>query len=197
MGLTKRQREVLDYIERHIREEGLPPTIREIGARFALSSTGSVRDHLRALSEKKYIECIPRAARGIRLLRGESYVPVPVAGRIAAGVPELATEDIEGGISVDVKLAGGGSNFALKVKGDSMIDAGIREGDYVIVRPQRACGPGDIVIALIEDEATVKRFVRQGGRFVLEPANQAYEPVQLDSNVKIIGKVVGLMRYYI
>jgi len=194
--LTERQKDILRYIEKTVREKGFPPTIREIGKRFSFSSTGSVRDHLRALVNKKYIECVPGVSRGIRLLRGTLYPSIPVAGRIIAGEPELALENIEGEIRADEKLAGDGRSFALKVKGDSMVDAGIREGDYVVVRPQSACEQGEIVIALIGEEATVKRFGRRGRTLILEPANAAYKPIVVDDRVKIVGKVVGLIRYY-
>jgi len=196
MGLTERQKEILDYIEKKVREDGAPPTIREIGKKFSFSSTGSVRDHLKALVDKKYIECMPGVSRGIRLLKRSLYPSVPVAGRILAGGPDLALENIDGEIQVDEKLAGDGRSFALKVKGDSMVDAGIREGDYVVVKPQSTCEQGEIVIAMIGDEATVKRFGRRGKSILLEPANPDYKPIAVDERVKIIGKVVGLIRYY-
>jgi len=196
MELTERQKEILGYIEKTVRDKGYPPTIREIGERFSCSSTGSVRDHLKALANKKYIECMPGVSRGIRLLKKSMYPSIPVAGRIVAGEPELALQNIEGELKVDEKLAGDGKTFALKVKGDSMAGAGIREGDYVVVRPQESCGEGEIVIALIDDEATVKRFARKGKGFFLEPANPAYKPIPVDGRVKIIGIVTGLVRYY-
>jgi len=196
MKLTERQKEILGYIEKRIRENGSAPTIREIGERFSFSSTGSVRDHLRALADKKYIECMPGISRGIRLLKKPLSRSIPIAGRIIAGKPQLALEYIDGEIETGEKLAGSGENFALRVKGDSMVEAGICEGDYVIVKPQSACEQGEIVIAMVGEEATVKRFRRTGKKLLLEPANPAYKPIEIDNDVKIIGKVVGLLRYY-
>ncbi|MCK9265550.1 transcriptional repressor LexA [bacterium] len=199
MSLTEKQQKILDYIKKQIQENGYPPTIREIGEKFSLSSTGSVRDHLKVLSDKKYIERLPGISRGIRLQDKplqSSSTSIPVVGRITAGKPELAIEDIEGTICIDKKLVDKGTTFALKVKGDSMIDAGIQEGDYVIVKPQNVCEQGEIIIALIEGEATVKRFKRKGNNLFLQPANPSYEPIKIDERVKIIGKVVGLIRYY-
>ncbi|HNS33478.1 MAG TPA: transcriptional repressor LexA [bacterium] len=196
MELTERQKEILDYIEKRIRENGSAPTIREIGERFSFSSTGSVRDHLRALADKKCIECMPGISRGIRLLKKSLSRSIPIAGRIIAGKPELALEDTDGEIEAGEKLSGRGKNFALKVKGDSMAEAGICEGDYVIVQPQNTCEQGEIVIAMLGEEATVKRFRRRGKTLLLEPANPAYKPIVIDNSVKIIGKVIGLIRYY-
>jgi repressor LexA len=195
MELTEKQREILRYIEEFAGENGAPPTIREIGSRFSLSSTGSVRDHLKALAAKRYIDCIPGKSRGIKLLRKTRLSSIPVAGRIVAGAPGLATENIDGEIEVGERLAGRVS-FALRVKGDSMAGAGIQEGDYVIVHQQSTCEQGEIVIAMTGDEATVKRFRRKGKKIILEPANPAYSPIETDGDVRIIGKVVGLIRYY-
>jgi len=196
MELTEKQRKILNYIESQLREKGYPPTIREIGRRFSISSTRGVRDHLKALANKKYIERIPWASRGIRLLKENDRLSIPIAGRVVAGAPELALEDIEGELKVDERMKKHEKTFALKVKGESMAGAGICEGDYVVVRPQNTSQPGDIVVALIEDEATIKRFVQKGNRFFLEPANPSYQSIEVSEKVKVIGKVVGLIRYY-
>ena len=198
MELTERQREILEFIYTHIREEGTPPTVREIGRRFSLTSTGSVRDHLSALVRKGYIEKIPGLSRGIRLVKEvfSDLYSIPIVGKIVAGEPELAVEDIEGRLIVDRKLAKSRKNFALRVSGDSMVEEGIMEGDYVVVRPQPAAEQGEIVVALIGDEATVKKFKRKGKSIKLLPANPSYSPIELTDDVTIVGKVIGVIRHY-
>ncbi len=198
MELTERQREILEFIYTHIREEGTPPTVREIGRRFSLTSTGSVRDHLSALVRKGYIEKIPGLSRGIRLVKEvfSDLYSIPIVGKIVAGEPELAIEDIEGRLIVDRKLAKSRKNFALRVSGDSMVEEGIMEGDYVVVRPQPAAEQGEIVVALIGDEATVKKFKRKGKSIKLLPANPSYSPIELTDDVTIVGKVIGVIRHY-
>ncbi len=198
MELTERQREILEFIYTHIREEGTPPTVREIGRRFSLTSTGSVRDHLSALVRKGYIEKIPGLSRGIRLVKEvfSDLYSIPIVGKIVAGEPELAVEDIEGRLIVDRKLAKSRKNFALRVSGDSMVEEGIMEGDYVVVCPQPAAEQGEIVVALIGDEATVKKFKRKGKSIKLLPANPSYSPIELTDDVTIVGKVIGEIIHY-
>ena len=204
--LTQRQRQVLEIIRRHLAEQGAPPTIRELREGLSLNSLRGVTVHLDALVRKGYIER-SRQARGIRLLgpAGKKLAPVapvpyliPVLGQIAAGQPMLAEEQVEERLAVDPRWVPGPGCFAVRVHGESMIEAGISEGDYVIVRPQPDAVDGQIVAVLIEGEATVKRFYRErGGRARLQPENPAMEPIRVDPrdrSIRILGKVVGLFR---
>jgi repressor LexA len=205
--LTGRQREVLDFISEMIENKGLPPTIREIGERFKIASTNGVRAILSALSKKGYIRRKPLVSRGIELAKKakagfdyaqkRAYLAVPLVGRIAAGLPTLAVENIEGSIAVDRSFLPGGDVFSLRVVGDSMKDVGIFDGDYVLARVQSTAEKGDIVVAVIGEEATVKTYVPQKNRVRLEPANPAYQPIIVDtrySDFRIAGKVIGLLR---
>jgi len=205
--LTARQREVLDFIRKMIENKGLPPTIREIGERFKITSTNGVRAILYALSKKGYIRRKPLVSRGIELAkkakasfdlaRESAYVSVPLVGRIAAGLPTLAVENIEGSIAVDRSFLPGGDVFSLRVEGESMKDSGIVDGDYVLARVQSIAEKGDIVVAVIGEEATVKRYVPQKNRVKLEPANPAFKPILVDQKspeFRIAGKVIGLLR---
>ncbi|MCX6375426.1 MAG: transcriptional repressor LexA [Armatimonadetes bacterium] len=203
-GLTKRQREVYDFILSYIENTQRPPTIREIGEHFGMKSTGTVRDNVLALEKKGYIRQRPRSARGIELVqREDSRVAsgarrIPIVGSIAAGQPLLAVENIEDQIDVDARFFGESDTvFALRVKGDSMRDAGIYDGDYVFVRRQETAENGDIVAAVIGDEATVKRYFHEGNRIRLQPANESMAPIYVDANqaqVILAGKVIGVLR---
>ena len=201
MNLTKKQNEILQYIKKCLQEQGYPPTIREIAERFSFQSTGTVRDHLKALTAKGFIERIPGASRGLRLIKREflpsNLVSIPIVGHISAGGPKLAFEDIQGNLAVDRTIITAKGTFALRVEGDSMMGKGIFKGDYVVVKPQPAAQNGDVVVALIDDEeATVKEFRRKNGLIQLLPANPIYEPIEVDERVKIIGRVVGLIRKF-
>ena len=198
--LTHRQRQVLKLIQRHVVDKGAPPTIRELREGLRLKSLRGVTVHLDALVRKGAIER-SRQARGIRLLGEEAPVrpiSIPVVGRIAAGAPILAEEHIEERLSVDPRWVPGPGCFAVRVHGESMIGAGIMNGDYVVVRPQPDAENGQIVAVLIEGEATVKKFYREkGGRIRLQPENPAIEPMFIHpgkTSVQILGKVVGLFR---
>lgn len=198
--LTEKQRRILDYIVRHTRDHGYPPTVREIGEAVGLSSSSTVHSHLRTLEKAGLIRRDAVLTRAIRVVADDPAGPrsgrvanVPLVGRVAAGRPLLAVEDIEDTFPVPGDFLEGGSGFVLRVKGDSMIEDGIKDGDYVIVRRQDVAENGDTVVALVEDEATVKRFYRERGRIRLQPANASMEPTILD-DVSIVGKVVGLMR---
>jgi len=203
-GLTKRQREVYEFILSYMENTLRPPTIREIGDHFGMRSTGTVRDNLRALAKKGYIRQRPRSARGIALVQREDAPMtsgsrrIPILGSIAAGQPLLAVENIEDRIDVDSRFFGKASAvFGLRVKGDSMRDAGIYDGDYVFVRKQDSAENGDIVAAIIGDEATVKRYFHEGDRIRLQPANDTMSPIYIraeDAEVTIAGKVVGVLR---
>jgi repressor LexA len=197
--LTAKQRRMLDFISDCIQRSGAPPTIREIGRRFRMSSTNSVRDVLNALVRKGYIRRKPLVSRGIELVQdwASSFVTVPLVGRIAAGSPLTAVENLEGNVAVDSSLVSGGRVFCLRVTGDSMREAGIFDGDMVLVRQQPAAERGEIVVAIIGEEATVKRYYPERNRVRLEPANPTYEPIIVEKKAPgffIAGKVIGLLR---
>lgn len=199
--LTEKQRGILDYIYKMVKTTGYPPTIRQIGTEFGISSTNGVRAHLRALQKKEFIKRTAYTSRGIELLSPgfrsalhKETMHVPVVGRVAAGSPVLAVENIEDTLVLDKDLVRGEELFALKVQGDSMIEAGILSGDYVLVRPQSSADNGAIVVALLGEEATVKTFYREpDGRIRLQPANARLEPILVDS-AHVLGRVVGLLR---
>ena len=199
LDLTKRQKEVLDYITQNVEEKGAPPTIREIGGKFKISSTNGVRAILSALIRKGFIRRRPLVSRGIELIKQKTpfFVSVPLIGRIRAGLPILAVENIEGQIGVDKSLLSGGEIFSLKVIGDSMKDAGIFDGDYVLARQQPTAEKGEIIIAVIGEEATVKMYFPLKEKIKLMPATPTYEPIIIEktsSNFRIAGKVIGLFR---
>ncbi len=174
------------------------PTYRELRDEFRWRSTGTVRGHLQALERKGYLELSGAGHRRIRLTDRLAVKGVPLIGRVTAGSPVVAEENVERHIPVPAEWTGGGVHFALRVDGDSMVGAGICEGDYVIVRQQKDPPAGDIVVALIEDDkATVKRLVRRGSRFVLQPENPRHRPIPIDDeSARVQGVVVGLMREY-
>jgi len=197
--LTKRQQEVLDYIKNYIKAAGYPPTVREIGGNFEMSEKGAY-DHLRAIEKKGYIK---RAAKKYRAIEILDFVPfskggiveVPIVGRIAAGEPLFAIENIEGTLPLSKGMVSGAGTFALRVKGTSMIEAGIFNGDYVIVKKQASAEQGEIVVALLDDEATIKRFYRENGTIRLQPENPTMSPI-IVKEATILGKVVGLFRKF-
>jgi repressor LexA len=199
--LTKRQEQVLDFIRDHSRENGFPPSVREIGERFGLSPA-TVHDHIKALERKGSLERRANRSRSLVVAGTERQhatpIDVPVVGRVAAGSPILAEENIEDVVRLPEGWTADGS-FLLKVEGDSMEGAHILDGDYVLVRPQQTASNGEIVIALIEDEATVKRFYKAKNRVELRAENPAYGPIEIESSggvsVGIVGKVVGVMRF--
>ena len=206
--LTDRQREVFEFIKERIQSTSRPPTLREIGLRFRITSTNGVRSILHALAKKNYIERSPKLSRGIDLPEiekvqaetREDVVEVPILGRVAAGTPMLAVENLEGTVVMDREFLMRQENvFALKVQGDSMKDAGIMDGDLVVARQQRVAERGHIVVALIGEETTVKYFHPEGPFIRLEPANEAYRPIIVDANMpdfSILGRVIGVMRRY-
>lgn len=198
--LTRRQRQALEAIEEIIARQGRPPTLRELGRSLKITSTNGVRYLLDALEGKGYISRQSRTARGIQLVRRhqpENLRPVPLVGRVAAGEPILAEENIEDVFFVDSTFLTSGDLFALRVRGESMKEAGIFDGDVVFARKQPEAERGDIVVAVIGDEATVKRFYPENGRIRLEAANPDYGPIIVDRGVpgfRLAGKVVGLIR---
>ncbi len=175
---------------------GVPPSVREIGSAVGLKSTSSVQANLDALEEAGYIERDPLLKRSIRVLgQAENVTSVPLLGTVTAGMPILAVEQIEGYIPYNGRVSRDKSLFALKVRGESMLWAGILDGDVVICEKTPVATNGEIVVAMIEDEATVKRFYKEHGHFRLQPENDAYEPI-ITNEVVILGKVIALYRYY-
>jgi len=199
--LTAKQQGILNFLKSEIRQNGYPPTVREICDAVGLSSTSTVHAHLETLERKGYIRRSPAKNRSTEILEEDFYsntrelVNVPIVGRVAAGVPILADENIEDVFPLPVDYIKNDTCFMLHVKGDSMIDDGIFDGDLVLVRSQNTAESGDIVIALIDDSATVKKFSRDGKKIVLSPANDAFEPIVVD-DCDVLGKVIGLYRRY-
>lgn len=197
--LTQRQKQVFEFLLRTIQERGYAPSISEIGQKFKIGSPNGVNDHLKALEKKGYIRRAGRRAIEILGIHGKPVLTalreVPVLGRVRAGAPVLAQENIEDYMAVPSGIARGKEVFGLKVSGDSMIEDGILEGDYAIIRRQDAAENGDIVCALIGEEATLKRFYRAGDKVTLKPANKNYEPmVFTKGDIRVLGKAVGVIR---
>ena len=197
--LTLRQKQIYEFLTKTVREKGYAPSIHEIGQRFKIASTNGVSDHLKALERKGYIRRIGNRAMDILSPQGRPLLSgareVPILGRIRAGTPLLAEENIEGFLAVAHEIARGRELFALKVKGDSMAEDGILEGDCVIIRRQETADNGEIIAALIGAEATLKRFYRKGDTVALKPSNKNYAPIVLSrGEFRILGKVVGLVR---
>ncbi len=205
--LTERQLEILQFIEDFVEENNFPPTYREIGKKFNIASTFGVKRHIDALVKKGYLTTESNSFRSISLkdrkknvnCEENNYVSVPLVGKVAAGYPVLAEENIEGNISLDASLLKSKGNlFGLKVQGDSMIEAGIFEGDLVIVKSQKICQNGDIIVALVEDESTLKRYVKKNGKTFLMPENPDFEPIDVtnNKNFQIVGKVIAVYRSF-
>jgi len=199
--LTQKQIEILLYIKSEIQRQGYPPAVRDICKGVNLKSTSTVHSHLEKLEAKGYIRKDPTKPRAIEILdKNDDFllVPkktldVPILGRVTAGTPILAVENIEDTYPVPLELVEGYDVFMLKIQGESMIDAGILDGDLVLVKEQKNASNGDIVVALLEDEATVKRFFKEKDRIRLQPENQFMEPIYT-TNISILGKVIGLFR---
>jgi repressor LexA len=194
--ITKRQEKVLNFLQNYFKRHGYPPTIREIAEHIGAKWNHGVEKHLQALERKGYISRARDKSRGIQLTFRPVGVEIPVIGRITAGKPILALENVEDRIVLDPSFAKGETNFLLMVEGFSMKDAGILDGDLVLVRQQATADSGDIVAALInEEEATVKRLKKNGDEIILEPENPDYQPIVSDSaSIKIIGKVLAVLR---
>jgi len=209
--LTDRQDDILTFIKQFTLESGYPPTLREIGKHFQISSTFGVKRHLEALVKKGFINIESNASRGISMIRRNSedlidatfrddnaFVKIPVIGRVAAGIPINAVENLEGSLVVDPSfLKKAEDAFALRVKGDSMINAGINDKDLVIVSPREQAKNGDIVVAMLNDEATVKKFEFINNKIRLIAENNAYLPIEVkrEDDFKLIGKVKGVVRW--
>ncbi|HSW53944.1 MAG TPA: transcriptional repressor LexA [Ignavibacteriaceae bacterium] len=209
--LTDRQEDILTFIKQFTLESGYPPTLREIGKHFQISSTFGVKRHLEALVKKGFINIESNASRGISMIRRNSedlidatfrddnaFVKIPVIGRVAAGIPINAVENLEGSLVVDPSfLKKAEDAFALRVKGDSMINAGINDKDLVIVSPREQAKNGDIVVAMLNDEATIKKFEFINNKIRLIAENNAYLPIEVkrEDDFKVIGKVKGVVRW--
>jgi len=206
--LTDRQREIYEFIANTIREKGYPPTIREIMDRFEIASTNGVRTTLAALEKKGHIKRRPMLSRGIELTEQvEREAPnaitadireIPLIGRVAAGEPILAVENVDETLAVDSSFAPAGDVFALQVEGDSMVNVGILDGDYVLARHQTTANQGEIIVAIVDGEATVKRYYVDGEGVQLVAENEAYAPIIVDPDqeFRIAGKIVSLMRRF-
>jgi repressor LexA len=198
LNLTKRQQQIFDYVKQYVGEHGYPPTVRDIGKAIGLASSSTVHAHLANLEKLGLLRRDPTKPRAIEVLRDKARqvvapVGLPVVGQVAAGQPVLADENIEEYVPVPGIAGGDDGEFVLRVKGDSMKDAGILEGDFVIVRRQETAGDGDIVVALVGEEATVKRFFREDDHVRLQPENDAMEPIRT-REAQVLGRVVGLCR---
>jgi repressor LexA len=199
-ALTDRQKAIYDFLLKTIREKGFAPSIPEIGKQFKIASTNGVSDHLKALERKGYIRRVGKRAIEVLNALGKSVLTatreVPVLGRVPAGKPFLSEENVEGVLIIPADMSGG-KTFALRVKGDSMIGAGIMDGDRVIVKQQSTAENGEIVCALIDGEATLKRFFKKDGVVTLKAENEKYAPITLSAGeFRIAGRVVGLLRKF-
>lgn len=207
--LNKREKAILKFIEKQIMTDGYPPSVREIGKAVGLSSTATVHGYLARLDEKGYIKKQDKKGRTLRLLKGGSgeekiksskdfytqkeLVEVPIIGRITAGEPILAVENVTDTFPIPIDFVGNSESFMLTVRGESMIEAGILDGDYILVKKQDNASNGEIVVALIEDEATVKTFYKENGHIRLQPENHTMDPI-IVPDCKILGKVAGVFR---
>lgn len=197
--ITKKQTEILEYIKSQILNKGYPPSVRDICAAVNLKSTSSVHAHLETLEKNGYIRRDPTKPRAIEIiddnfnLTRREVVNVPLIGQVAAGQPLLAVENITGYFPIPAEFIPKEEVFMLNVKGESMVNAGIYDGDQIIVKQQSTASNGEIVVALVDDSATVKRFYKENGHIRLQPENDFMEPIIVDS-CEIIGKVIGLIR---
>ena len=208
-SINKRERAILDYIEKQTRNNGYPPSVREIGKAIGLKSTATVHGYLAKLEQKGYIKKESQKGRTLKLLKGSSgkstteskkdfysgreMVDVPVIGKITAGAPILAVENITDTFPIPIDFVGNSESFMLTVRGESMIEAGILDGDYILVKKQNTANNGEIVVALIDDEATVKTFYKEKDHIRLQPENSAMDPI-IVPDCKILGKVGGVFR---
>jgi len=196
--LTPKQAAILAFIKKNIRQKGYPPSVREIGQAVGLSSSSTVHGYLKKLEANGYLRRDPTKPRALEVLdelEGDKveFVNVPLLGRVAAGMPILAVENREELFPLPTHFTGSGEFFMLTVRGDSMIEAGILDGDMVVVRRQNDVNNGDVVVVLLDEEATVKRFFRESGRVRLQPENSLMEPIYA-TDLQILGKVIGLVR---
>ena len=203
--LSKRQQQVYDFIESYIKEKGFGPTVREIGDALQLSSPSTVHVHLKTLEEKGYITRDQLKSRSIALTHEidsidafgsaafDNMISLPLVGRVAAGEPILAEQNIEETLTLPTEITGENASFILTVHGDSMVDVGINDGDYIVVKQQQTAHNGEIIVALIDDGATVKRFYKEDGYIRLQPENTTMDPIIVD-DCAIVGKVTAVLR---
>ena len=198
--ITEKQSEILEYIKAQILERGFPPAVREICEAVHLKSTSSVHSHLETLEKNGYIRRDPTKPRAIEILDDafnltrREMAQVPIVGRVAAGEPLLAEQNIEEYFPIPVERLPNNQTFLLQVKGESMINAGILNGDYILVEQTPSASNGEVVVALVEDGATVKRFFKENGHYRLQPENDTMDPIIVDE-VTIVGKMIGLLRF--
>jgi len=196
---TERQARILEVIRDFTRDRGYPPSVREIGERVGLSSSSTVQSHLKSLEKRGLIHRDPTKPRALvtddrpREHREAEHATLPIVGKVAAGRPITAAENIEGEFPVPAELARKGGTFMLRVSGDSMVDAAILDGDLIVVSPQPDARNGEIIVAMLDGEATVKRFYREAGRIRLQPENRAMEPIYSD-DVTVVGRVEAIYR---
>ena len=201
-NISKKQEEILQYIKDQILQRGFPPAVREICEAVHLKSTSSVHSHLETLEKNGYIRRDPTKPRAIEIvddnfnLTRRELVNVPVVGRVAAGEPILAVENVENYFPIPAEFMPNSQTFMLNVKGESMINAGILDGDQILVQQQSTAENGDIVVALIDDSATVKTFYKEDGYYRLQPENDTMEPIIVKDDLKILGKVIGVFRFF-
>jgi len=198
-AITKRQSEILNYIKSFIADRKFPPTIREISDAFSISVKGAY-DHVKALEKKRFIHLDNNRSRTIEVLEdddaeSDKVTDVPVLGNVAAGVPLLAEENLEGSVKVPEEYLRSGTHFALNVRGDSMKDAGIMDGDIAVIRQQQTADNGDIVVAMVDEAVTLKRFYQEKNRVRLQAENDQYPPI-FTQNVRILGRLAHLIRRY-
>ena len=200
--ITKKQSEILEYIKSEILNRGLPPAVREICEAVNLKSTSSVHSHLETLEKNGYIRRDPTKPRAIEIIDDNfnlvrrEVVNVPIVGRVAAGEPILAVENIESYFPIPAELMPNAQTFMLTVQGESMINAGIFDGDQILVQEQSVANNGDMVVALVEDSATVKTFYKEDGYYRLQPENDTMDPIIVHGDLKILGKVIGVFRFF-
>lgn len=200
--ITKKQQEILDYIKNEILNRGFPPAVREICEAVNLKSTSSVHSHLETLEKNGYIRRDPTKPRAIEIvddsfnLVRREVVNVPIIGSVAAGEPILAIENIEGYFPIPAEFMPNVQTFILKVKGESMVNAGILDGDHVIVEQCSSAKNGDMVVALVDDSATVKTFYKEDGYYRLQPENDYMDPIIVHGDLQILGKVIGSYRFF-
>lgn len=208
-ALTERQQNIFDFIQRFKELNGYPPTLREIGKNFEITSTFGVKRHLDALVKKGYLNVESNASRGISIVNERKFInshissnnskEIPIVGRVAAGIPITSYENLEGTVVIDSSFLKRDQedSFALKVKGDSMIEAGIFENDLILIAPQQTANNSDIIVAMLDGEVTVKTFMKKENRISLIPANENYTPIEIkaEHNFSIIGKVKGVLRW--
>ena len=201
--LKDREKRVLDFISQQIKQNGYPPTVRDIGAALGIKSTSTVQKSMEILEQEGYIKKQAGKRRAFEVVQGglaerSDVIDVPVVGRVAAGTPILSEQNIEGSFPMPAQFVGRGTNFMLTVHGDSMIEAGIMDGDYILVQEQKTANNGDIVVAMVQGEfdaeSTVKTFYKENGHVRLQPQNSSMDPIIVD-DCEIIGLVKGVFRY--